>query len=191
MPPQKMLFIVNPAAKHGLTSKMLPSLQRLVQGVIGVEVEVSAGPFHAHDIAAQSTGFDTIVAVGGDGTVHEVINGVMANPSRPAFGVIPTGSGNDYARTLGMSTDLTTAMGQLVSAPVKRLDLGLCNDVWFAESLAIGLDARVTARAVQLKLTSKMTGIPLYLKALLGVQSAPRRHERRLSLRQGHDPVRR
>lgn len=169
MAPQEMLFIVNPAAQHGLTAKMLPDLRRLMEGIRGIQIELSAGPLHAHDIAAQAIGFDTIIAVGGDGTVHEVINGIMANPARPTFGVIPTGSGNDYARTLGMSDDLPKAVGQLVSAPVRSLDLGMCNGVWFAESIAIGLDARVTARAVQLKLRSKMIGVPLYFKALLQV----------------------
>ncbi|NTW28045.1 MAG: diacylglycerol kinase family lipid kinase [Coriobacteriia bacterium] len=167
----KMLFIVNPAAKHGETAKLLPALRHHLQGVAGFDIQVSAGPRHAHDIAAHAVGYDVVIAVGGDGTVHEVVNGVMAHPavSRPAFGVVPTGSGNDYARTLGMSNDLPTALRQIATGNQRYLDLGLCNGTWFAESISIGLDARVTVKAVELKTTTKVTGLALYMRALIYV----------------------
>jgi diacylglycerol kinase family enzyme len=175
MAPVKMLLIVNPAARHGKTEHIIPALRRMFQGLERLDILLSSGPRHAQDIAARASGYDTIVAVGGDGTVHEVANGILSNPARPlpTFGVIPTGSGNDYARTLGMSDDLAVAVGQIMTSASRPLDFGLCNHVWFAESMSIGLDARVTAKANLLKGSSRLTGLPLYLRALF-VRVAPR-----------------
>ncbi len=167
----RTLLVVNPAARHGQTAKLLPALERLIDGVADYEVAFSAGPRHASDLTREATGFDTVIAVGGDGTAHEVLNGIMAHPSptRPLYGIIPTGSGNDYAHTLGMSDDLATALKQIATGSVREVDLGQCNGTWFGESVAVGLDARVTAKAVELKVTTKLTGLPLYLRALLYV----------------------
>ena len=140
----RTLLIVNPAARHGETAKLMPAVHRLMDGVAEYEVMVSAGPRHAFDIARAAEGFDTVVAVGGDGTAHEVLNGVMERPedSRPLYGIVPTGSGNDYAHTLGMSDDLSTALRQIASGARRVVDLGQCNGIWFGESVAVGLDAR-------------------------------------------------
>ena len=167
----RTLLIVNPAARHGETAKLMPAVHRLMDGVAEYEVMVSAGPRHAFDIARAAEGFDTVVAVGGDGTAHEVLNGVMERPedSRPLYGIVPTGSGNDYAHTLGMSDDLSTALRQIASGARRVVDLGQCNGIWFGESVAVGLDARVTAKAVELKVTTKMSGLALYLRALIYV----------------------
>ena len=93
----RTLFIVNPAARHGETRKLVPAIQRTIGGVADGDIQLSAGPRHGFDMARTAEGFDTIVAVGGDGTAHEVLNGVMAHEPdvRPCFAVIPTGSGND------------------------------------------------------------------------------------------------
>lgn len=170
----RTLMIVNPAAKHGETGKLLPVVERIVGSAASeVQIVVSAGPRHALDLTRAAVGFDAVIAVGGDGTAHEVINGIMGRPEaeRPLFGILPTGSGNDYAHTLGMSDDLTTALRQLATGRHQKVDLGLCNGTWFGESVAVGLDARVTAKAVELKTTTKLSGIALYLRALLYVLS--------------------
>ena len=150
------LFIVNPAARHGETRKLVPAIQRTIEGVADGDIQLSAGPRHGFDLARTATGFDTIVAVGGDGTAHEVLNGVMAHEPdvRPTFAVIPTGSGNDYAHTLGMSDDLSTALLQVATGKRRTVDLGCCNGTWFGESVSMGLDARVTVKAVERRKTS-------------------------------------
>jgi YegS/Rv2252/BmrU family lipid kinase len=167
----KTLFIVNPAARHGETRKLVPLLERTREGMTEAQIKISAGPRHAFDLARTAQGFSSIVAVGGDGTAHEVLNGVMEHESasRPAFGVVPTGSGNDLAHTLGMSDDLTTAIGQLASGGRVKMDVGTCNGMWFGGSVSMGLDARVTVKAVELKTTTGLSGLSLYLKSLMYV----------------------
>lgn len=170
MPEAKTMLIVNPAAKHGETSKLMPVIERLLVD-LPHETVVTQRPAHAQELAAQTAGYDLVVACGGDGTVHEVLNGLMSIPvdARPALGVLPTGSGNDTRRTLGVSTDLTTAALELVTGRRKRFDVGICNGVYFNNSFAAGLDAKVTAKAVEYKVTTKRSGLWLYLTALLHV----------------------
>jgi len=166
----KTLLIVNPAAKHGETSKLLPVIERILVDMPH-ETVITERPGHAVDLAAQAADFNLVVACGGDGTVHEVLNGLMAIPPevRPALGVLPTGSGNDTRRTLGVSTDLTKAALELVTGERRRFDVGVCNGIYFNNSFAAGLDAKVTAKALEYKVTTKRSGLWLYLTALLHV----------------------
>ena len=112
-----------------------------------------------------------MVAVGGDGTVHEVLNGLMRHPAetRPALGVLPTGSGNDTCRTLGIPFDVSEATLILATGEQVRFDVGECNGIYFNNSFAAGLDAKVTAKAVEYKVTKHRSGMWLYLSALLHV----------------------
>ena len=86
---------------------------------------------------------------------------------------MPTGSGNDYAHTLGMSDDLSTALRRSRRATRKVVDLGLCNGVYFGESVAVGLDAKVTAKAVELKVTTRLSGLAALPAALIYVLNQP------------------
>lgn len=166
----KYLIIINPAARHGETAKLVPVITELFASLPRHTIVQSVEPLHARALAEASDA-DVIVAAGGDGTVHEVLNGIMSHPreSRPALALIPTGSGNDYRRTLGVSTDLAAAVRQVLTGERRSVDVGLANGTWFANSVAMGLDARVTAKAVELKVTTRMSGLPLYGAALMHV----------------------
>lgn len=167
----KCLAIVNPQAKHGVTGEMLPAIRQLLEGVIDHELVLSQAPRDAARLAREATGFDAVIAIGGDGTAHEVLNGLMQRDpaDRPAFALLPTGSGNDYRRTLGISTDLPAAVRQIAAGERRRMDVGTVNGTFFANSLAIGMDARVTAKAVELKVRTGWSGLPLYMRALFYV----------------------
>jgi len=170
MPLGKTLLIVNPAAKHGETGALIPAVERLLQN-LPHDTVLTERIGHAAELAASADGYDTIVAVGGDGTVHEVLNGIMTRPAnaRPVLGLLPTGSGNDTRRTLGVPTDLTNAAMTLATGERRRFDVGVCNGLYFNNSFAAGLDARVTAKAVEYKTTTKRSGLWLYLTALMHV----------------------
>lgn len=168
MPLGRMLAIVNPQARHGETGKLLPALEQLLSAIDHVTV-VTENAGHAVRLAAEAEGFDTVAAVGGDGTAHEVLNGLMRRPSetRPVLALVPTGSGDDYARTLGISRDMSAAVLQIGTGEVRRIDVGVCNGVYFCNSISMGFDAKVTARAVEMKLTTGRSGLRLYLSAML------------------------
>jgi YegS/Rv2252/BmrU family lipid kinase len=165
-----VLVIVNPMARHGETAPLIPVATKLMGG-IPHRLVVSEAPGHATELAAQATGFDSVIAMGGDGTVHEVLNGLMRIPSdsRPALGILPTGSGNDTCRTLGLPRDLSSAALVLAQGVRRRFDVGVCNGIHFNNSFAAGLDAKVTAKAVEYKVTKRRDGLWLYLTALIHV----------------------
>ena len=167
---KRCLLIANPAAKHGETAELIPVIERLLQN-LPHDTVLTEHTGHAEAIAAKARRYDLVVAAGGDGTTHEVLNGLMriSERSRPALGLLPTGSGNDTRRTLGISTDLAEAALQLRTGERRRFDVGLCNGIYFNNSFAAGLDAKVTAKAVEYKVTTKRSGLWLYLTALLHV----------------------
>jgi YegS/Rv2252/BmrU family lipid kinase len=164
------LIIVNPQAKHGEAERLGPVIETLLASVPHDTVWTNA-PGHATEIAAGAAGYDVVVASGGDGTVHEVLNGLMRIDAadRPVLAVLPTGSGNDTCQTLGVPFDLTEAAALLSTGQVRRFDVGLCNGTYFNNSFAAGLDAKVTAKAVEYKVTKRRSGLWLYLTALLHV----------------------
>lgn len=170
MSPRRLLLIVNPQARHGETGKLVPVIEKLLARAEH-DTALTTHVGHATEIAAAAEGYDVVVAVGGDGTVHEVLNGLMRRPpdDRPALGVIPTGNGNDTRRTLGIPDDVTDASLALISGVTRRFDIGVCNGIYFNNSFAAGLDARVTAKAVEYKATTRRSGLWLYLTALLHV----------------------
>lgn len=166
----RVLLVANPAARHGETAKLIPVIQRLLMNVEHDTV-ITQRMGHAAEVAAGAAGYDTVVAAGGDGTVHEVLNGLMSIPAaqRPSLGVLPTGSGNDTRRTLGIPSDLAQAALVIATGETRPFDVGVCNGIYFNNSFAAGLDAKVTAKAVEYKLTTKRSGLWLYLTALLHV----------------------
>lgn len=170
MTTSRMLLIVNPEARHGETGPLVPVIEQLLQSA-EYDLTLTAYMGHAAEIARDAQGYDVLVAVGGDGTVHEVLNGIMARPGddRPALGLIPTGSGNDTRRTLGVPEDIAEATLALISGRRRRFDIGRCNGMYFSNSFAAGLDARVTAKAVEYKGTTRRAGLWLYFTALIHV----------------------
>ncbi len=164
------LLIVNPTARHGETERLIPVVEHLLANMAHTTV-LTTHAGHAAELAASAAEYDLVVACGGDGTVHEVLNGLMAHPqdTRPALGLLPTGSGNDTRRTLGVSNDLSQSALELVTGERRRFDVGVCNGIYFNNSFAAGLDAKVTAKAVEYKVTTGRSGLWLYLSALLHV----------------------
>jgi YegS/Rv2252/BmrU family lipid kinase len=166
----RTLVIANPAARHGETEKLIPVISQLLAN-LPHDLATTKAIGHATELAAAAQGYDLVVAAGGDGTAHEVLNGLMqhSRETRPALGLLPTGSGNDTRRTLGVSTDLAQAALELATGERRRFDVGVCNGVYFNNSFAAGLDAKVTAKAVEYKVTKGRDGLWLYLSALLNV----------------------
>lgn len=164
------LLIANPAARHGETAKLLPVIEQLLCNVPH-DMVVTECAGQATEVAAGAIDYDLVVAAGGDGTVHEVLNGLMAIPAqdRPALGLLPTGSGNDTRRMMGVPDDLAQAALVLATGERRRFDVGVCNGVYFNNSFAAGLDAKVTAKAVEYKITKRRSGLWLYVTALLHV----------------------
>ncbi len=165
-----VLLIANPAAQNGNGAQAALEACALLKeqlSPLSVEVATTLAPKHAIEIAAGASSFDTVLALGGDGIISEVVNGLMTIPAeqRPAFGIIPVGSGNDYAQTIGMPRGVEKAIAALMDAREALVDVGVCNDQYFVETVSFGVDAAIALETVERRQRTGRTGLPLYLSA--------------------------
>jgi diacylglycerol kinase (ATP) len=102
-------------------------------------------PGHATELAAASAGeADLVIAAGGDGTIHEVACALVGTDT--PLGIIPVGSGNGFARALGIPVDLKAAVDALSTAVPRPIDVGTVNGQLFLSTAGIGLDAAIACR---------------------------------------------
>jgi diacylglycerol kinase (ATP) len=165
MPP---LVILNPAGGHGRALHLRPMIEQALAGGRG-ELVLTNGPRAAEKLAreAAEAGRD-VVAIGGDGTVAEVGNGVLSANRRVAMGIVPCGNGNDYAyETLKLSKDPAVALETALHGEPVAMDVGRVNERYFLNSLGVGIDANIAAAAEELKGKPLMSGQMLYWGASL------------------------
>ena len=129
---EQVLLLANPTAVRGRGDEALEAVERILRaGGVDPAVHRTRGPGDARERAAQAErdGVGVVVSVGGDGTLHEALNGLCdAAPAmrpRAALGLIPVGTGNDYARVLGIpGRDPRAAARLLLEGHTRRVDLG-------------------------------------------------------------------
>ena len=146
----RAVLVTNPAASTsgGWTREIVV---RALQAELDLTVELTQHRGHATEIAraARDNGVDVVLTLGGDGTVNEVINGLLAPSDKPTplLGTVPGGLANVFPRSIGYSSDAMTAAGQLIEGlqqkSVKTIPLGLFNDRYFAFNAGLGLDASI------------------------------------------------
>jgi YegS/Rv2252/BmrU family lipid kinase len=141
---EKIYLIINQFAGHGNGAKAVEIIIPYLQNN-GCQVEFSftQQPGHATELAstASSAGFDLVVAVGGDGTVNEVAQGLIG--TNTVMGIIPMGSGNGLARELGISMNMRKSANSLLKGSTLLLDICLLNNQRFLCTSGIGFDALI------------------------------------------------
>ncbi len=164
-------FIFNPVADKGRAAAKEQLLERSVAAMRGASIMVSRFAGHATELAREAAGkSSTLVACGGDGTLHEVVNAVVGLPVR--IGILPAGSANDFLKTIRPSErDFQSAIRSVASSSSRRVDLGLVDfgggrERYFVNSLGIGFTGRI---ARQVKSASWLRGELSYAYALLSV----------------------
>jgi YegS/Rv2252/BmrU family lipid kinase len=156
MPKNKIKLIINPNADLGRAWRLGEDLNRVVAEFGGADWSGTVYPTHATQLAMQAAdeGYETVVSIGGDGTTHEIINGLMMIPAerRPRLGVVPVGTGNDFAHSVGVPIRPEIAMRQVFSGTPKKVDLAVVVDEhgrqeYWDNTFGIGFDATVTLRS--------------------------------------------
>ncbi|MFI5180356.1 MAG: diacylglycerol/lipid kinase family protein [Thermoanaerobaculia bacterium] len=172
MPEQRIVFIENPAAGKGRERRQAARIRTEVEraGFFGTWCTTEA-PGHGVALAEEGArdGAAIVVAVGGDGTVGEVVGGLMrvAREARPILAVLPAGTGCDYARLLGHRRwDIARAAAILRARKVRTMDAGDVNGLFFANGVGLGFDGAVAADAARLRL---IRGFAAYLTAVFRV----------------------
>ncbi len=171
---RKIKIILNPMADMGNAWRVANDLRPIINEH-GDQAEWSGTvyPTHATELAREAgeRGYPMVIAMGGDGTVHEIINGIMQLPEerRPILGIVPVGSGNDFAHAVGVPMQSDRALAHALEGEPSSIDLGLMTDEhgrkeYFDNTLGIGFDAVVTIRSHKLPL---LRGFLMYLTAVI------------------------
>ena len=197
----RAILIVNPQATS-TTAGGRDVLAHALASQLKLDVVETDYRGHAMAVArsAARDGIDLVVAHGGDGTVNEVVNGLLADSdgdsgefgSVPALGVVPGGSANVFARALGLPVDPVEATHQLLNAlesgRSRSVGLGLADGHWFTFNAGLGWDADVVGRVA--KRRGKETSAGLYLRAAVRSYFRPPLGRPALTVRiPGEEPV--
>jgi len=158
-------IIVNPVAGSGKPLRKLDELRHYLNlANLDYDVEFTHEPLEAVNLAQKDVhdGYDVVAAFGGDGTINEVVNGLIG--SDVTLGVIPCGSGNDFARSLNISKNIKAAVDVLKKGKTKFIDLGKLNGRYFANGLGIGFDAFVNYQST---LMTNIKGQARYISSIV------------------------
>ncbi|MBX2977027.1 MAG: diacylglycerol kinase family lipid kinase [Ignavibacteriaceae bacterium] len=173
----KFIFILNPKSGKGRGAQIFKLLKSLLlEKNINFEIHSTTGKMDANAISQRidTASTDTIIAVGGDGTVNEIVNGIIESKKIVKFAVLPIGSGNDFARSVNLLENWQKVLDYiLLSDNYKVIDLAKIEvkdsksfSRYFACNCGIGFEAEV---AFQASLNKYLKGLPLYLYSVLKV----------------------
>ncbi len=172
----RIAIILNGISRH--KKKFYTDFYPPLKSKFDVEIFETQSENHAIELAAKATEneFDVILSAGGDGTLHQVINGILSSNNKnklPTVGIIPLGTGNDFARTCGIKSDVHQLIQLLENDQAEPIDIGLVNCVdenskpvvrYFINACSLGMGPEVVKR---LKKSDRSLGPSLtYLKAI-------------------------
>jgi diacylglycerol kinase (ATP) len=150
---QSIVVVLNPVAGRDTGRRERPRLEAALQRACERfpddatwEIRETSSPGSGTDIArrAAEEGASIVAAAGGDGTLCEVVNGIVGTRAR--LGLLPLGTGNDFARSLGLAGDIDLAARTLIEGEAAPVDLGKIEDRWFINIAGCGFDAVVARR---------------------------------------------
>ena len=161
------IVILNPAAGGGKAGRARDRLaQAFGDSGWSVDIVTTEHPGHATELATRAArdGVERVIAVGGDGAVHEVANGLLLAGSGAALGVVPVGTGNDFAKLTGVYRhNVEGAVARLVSATPRSFDAGKVLGEFFVNTLGFGFGPAVV------RTRNAMPGLKGFLSYLVPV----------------------
>ena len=138
---KKALVIVNPSSgkekAKGYSDEVVEILQKQYE-TVDVRSTEKAGDATTFASEGVEDGYEAIIAMGGDGTVFEAVNGIAKHPERPNFGLVPMGTVNDLARVLGIPLDPEEAIRAFEDSVLMKVDIAKVNDLYFTNAVGIG-----------------------------------------------------
>lgn len=138
----KVLIIANPGSGKGEAPEYARQLAENLLEAYDCDVEIrettEVGDAEKWAKEAKAEQFDTVICLGGDGTVNEIVNGLMQVNNPPQFSFVPMGTANDLGRALGFDMNPEEAVKQFKNLEVDKVDVGQVNDLYFIDVVAIG-----------------------------------------------------
>ena len=197
-----------------MTDTVIELAVRSLTGLVDLEVERTKYRGHARELAAAARG-ELIIVLGGDGSINEVVNGVMSrdeagpggdgaggdgaggdgsNGGRPLIAVIPGGGANVLARALGLPVDAAAAIRRvrevIAAGRYRTIGLGLAGDRYFTFSAGLGMDAETVREVERLRAAGRRESTPLFLRTMMRQYYRTDRRRPALTLeRDGQPPI--
>jgi diacylglycerol kinase (ATP) len=162
------LIILNPAAGRGRAQKLTRDIRRAFSSIGISELHETRQAGEEEVVARQAIelGIRTIVVVGGDGTTGRVANAILGSGSQCRLAVVPTGTGNDFAKTLGVNRFTPEQIADLVvRGEATRIDVGVADNHYFLNSCGFGFDASVLEASNRVRF---LKGDAVYIYSALG-----------------------
>src|SRR5439155_9076442 len=158
------IVILNPAANRGKMDQYRALLHQRLDAEPQAEYVETNRQGEAQELAMNAAKEGrSVIIVGGDGSVHEVVNGILATGRRVPLGIVAAGSGNDFAwNTLKLPHDPAAALERAFTGQLTDIDAGIVNGRYFANSFSVGLDADIAVAANWMKKIPLMSGQRLY-----------------------------
>lgn len=139
---KNILIIANPGSGRGEAPKYAKELKNYLENTYQVDIRLKEteglGDAHNWSYDAANQGYELVVCLGGDGTVSEVVSGIMKAENKPYFAFIPLGTVNDLARSVGYALEPRQAIEQFSHLTKTKVDVGQANDYFFVNVLALG-----------------------------------------------------
>ena len=166
----KIKVLLNPYSNRWNSQKRWPAAESALRAA-GVDFDLSTSEHTDHlvDLAAEAVqkGFTTLIVAGGDGSIGEVVNGAARgwdekSPFPVTIGILPLGTANDLADNIGIPRDFSAVAQMISKGQTRQIDLCKCNERYFVNNSAAGLEPYVTIKQEKIKWIS---GIPRYLVA--------------------------
>jgi len=187
-----------------MTETVIDLAVRSLAGLVDLDVERTKYRGHARELAAAARG-ELIIVLGGDGSINEVVNGVMsrddASPGGdapdggpPLIAVIPGGGANVLARALGLPVDAAAAIRRvqevIAAGRYRTIGLGLAGDRYFTFSAGLGMDAETVREVERLRAEGRRESTPLFLRTMIRQYYRTDRRRPALTLeRNGQPPI--
>ena len=175
----KTKILLNPYSNRWNSQKRWPQAESALRAAgVDFDLAVSEHTDHLVELAAEAVkqGFTTLIVAGGDGSIGEVVNGAARGwDEKSAFpvamGILPLGTANDLGDNIGIPRDLAAVAQMIAKGKTRQIDLGKCNERYFLNNSAAGLEPYVSTKQEKIKWIS---GIPRYLVAAVqGIMDQP------------------
>jgi diacylglycerol kinase (ATP) len=154
---QTASLIVNPNAGRGIARKHIAGIRTMLRG-FGIETVLNQTHKEGDAVLlaerAKQEGFELVIAMGGDGTIHETVNGLARAAGAGVagtLGIIPIGTGNDFVKMLNIPLGQEAACQRIAQGGLRRVDMGRVNDRFFVNNVGVGFDAQVAIEVLKVK----------------------------------------
>ncbi len=161
-------IILNPVAARGANKRYFEDIKKIMSTTHECDAVITEYHGHAEVLAVEAVqqNVDVVIAVGGDGTVYQVINGILSQNGNPLLGIIPAGTCNDYIKSIRIPMDIAQACNVIKAGHWDYFDAGQAGERYFVNAAGLGFDAQVVKDLHKSKIKGKAAYVSTVLRQI-------------------------